>query len=329
MASLFLLTFFASLVGLCLGLISPRLISRLIRHQIDRKAVLMGFGGALLASFIGFAMALPTPPQKPIKAEAEQMATSTSAASTSTTSSLDIDSQKDEPEPKEGTVVAAPTPQQEILAPQKPTSTTSETKDTYPVLHVVDGDTFDIQMNGKKERVRLIGVDTPETVDPRKPVQCFGKEATAQTKKLLEGKEVRIETDSSQGERDRYGRLLAYAFTTNGTHVGLHLIAEGFAHEYTYNLPYKYQRAFKEAQAAAKSAKKGLWSDTACVAPSPKAPSPPPAANPPTPTTGIVKKSTSSICWEPGSSFYERTKNFIAYPTLQSCLDSGGRLPKN
>lgn len=323
MDDLFLLAFFVSLAGLCLGLVSPRLISRLIRRQVGRKAVLAGFGGVTIASFIGFGLTLPPAPPQPVKTEVEKVTVSTSTIAVSGS-----DNKKEEPKLNEEAAIAATTPQLET-SPQKPTSTISEVKDTYPVVHVVDGDTFDIQMNGKKERVRLIGVDTPETVDPRKPVQCFGKEASAQTKKLVEGKEVRIETDPSQGERDKYGRLLVYAFTADGTNVGLHLIAEGFAHEYTYNLPYKYQRAFKEAEAAAQRAKKGLWSDTACAAASSRTTSPSPANGSPAPTTGIIKKSTSNICWEPGSTYYERTKNFTPYPTLQDCLNNGGRLPKN
>ena len=73
----------------------------------------------------------------------------------------------------------------------------------YPVTKVVDGDTIAVEMNGKKETVRLIGLDTPETVEPRKPVQCFGKQASDKAKEILSGKRVRLEMDASQGERDK------------------------------------------------------------------------------------------------------------------------------
>src|SRR5215467_7166224 len=77
------------------------------------------------------------------------------------------------------------------------------------VLRVVDGDTVDVQLDdGPTQRLRLIGIDTPEVVDPRKPVQCFGREASAHAHELLDGQSVSIETDLSQGYRDVYGRYL-------------------------------------------------------------------------------------------------------------------------
>src|SRR3989304_444673 len=76
------------------------------------------------------------------------------------------------------------------------------------VVKVVDGDTIDVQIGEKIERVRMIGVDTPETVDSRKTAQCFGKEASNKTKEMLGGKNVRLESDSTQDDRDKYGRLL-------------------------------------------------------------------------------------------------------------------------
>lgn len=135
----------------------------------------------------------------------------------------------------------------------------------YPVIKVVDGDTLAIMMDGKSATVRLIGLDTPETVDPRKPVQCFGKEASEKAKQILAGISVRIETDPSQGEYDKYGRLLAYVFLPDGTNFNEDIIAEGYGHEYTYNLPYKYQVQFKAAEQNAREEKKGLWADGACA----------------------------------------------------------------
>ncbi len=141
----------------------------------------------------------------------------------------------------------------------------------YPVAKVVDGDTIKIDLNGNQVTIRLIGVDTPETVDPRKIVQCFGKEASEETKKILQGQSVRIEMDPSQGMYDKYGRLLAYVYAplnskSEGLLVNEYLIAEGYGHEYTYDLPYKYQTEFKAAEVAARTQKKGLWADAACAA---------------------------------------------------------------
>ena len=132
----------------------------------------------------------------------------------------------------------------------------------YPITKVVDGDTIVVNMNGKNETIRLIGLDTPETVDPRKPVQCFGEEASKKAKELLTGKMVRIEVDPSQGERDKYGRLLAYVFLENAVFFNQLMISEGYGHEYTYNLPYKYQKEFKEAEKTAREEKRGLWAKT-------------------------------------------------------------------
>ena len=134
----------------------------------------------------------------------------------------------------------------------------------YSVTEVVDGDTIKISMEGKVETLRLIGMDTPETVDPRKPVQCFGKEASSKAKELLSGRKVRIETDPTQGERDKYDRLLAYIYRDDGLLYNKYMIEQGYAHEYTYNIPYKYQVEFKAAQKSAQTAQLGLWSPSTC-----------------------------------------------------------------
>lgn len=133
----------------------------------------------------------------------------------------------------------------------------------YKVIKVVDGDTIDVDIDGKTERLRLIGMDTPETVDPRKPVQCFGKEASNKAKEILDGKMVELESDNgTQGERDKYGRLLRFVYLEDGTFFNKTMITEGYAHEYTYqSIPYKYQAEFKEAEKQARENKKGLWGD--------------------------------------------------------------------
>jgi micrococcal nuclease len=151
-------------------------------------------------------------------------------------------------------------------ADQKTTVALSGTSSSslVAVVRVVDGDTIVVDQNGKDEKVRFIGVDTPEIVDPRKPLQCFGKEASAETHRLLDGKLVNLGEDPSQGTLDKYGRTLAYVFLPDGTNVNEALILTGFAHEYTYHLPYKYQAEFKAAERVAREAKRGLWADGAC-----------------------------------------------------------------
>lgn len=135
----------------------------------------------------------------------------------------------------------------------------------YKVTKVTDGDTLRVDVDGESERVRLIGINTPETVDPRREVECFGKEASERMKGLAEGKLIRLEYDGSQGSRDTYGRLLAYVYLEDGEMLNRKMVAEGYAYEYTYMTPYKYQTEFKELQNLARSSGRGLWSPDACA----------------------------------------------------------------
>lgn len=135
---------------------------------------------------------------------------------------------------------------------------------SYPVFSVTDGDTLKLTINGINEPIRLIGIDTPETVHPTKPVQCFGVEASNKAKEILTGQNVFLEKEPSQGERDKYDRLLGYIILEDGRNFNKLMIEEGYAYEYTYNLPYKYQAEFKQAQINAKENKKGLWAEGVC-----------------------------------------------------------------
>lgn len=135
----------------------------------------------------------------------------------------------------------------------------------YKVQRVIDGDTISVSINGKNETLRLIGMDTPETVDPRKPVQCFGREASTKAKEILTGKMVRLESDSTQSNRDKYQRLLRYVFLEDGTFFNKLMIGDGYAHEYTYQSnPYKYQAEFIKAEKQARENNRGLWSPDSC-----------------------------------------------------------------
>lgn len=134
----------------------------------------------------------------------------------------------------------------------------------YDVVKVIDGDTIVVKIEDKEETIRLIGIDSPETVDPQKSVECFSKEASAKAKELIEGKKITLEIDPTQGNKDKYNRLLRYVFLDDGTFINKKLIEDGYAFEYTYEKPYKYQSEFKEAQKKAEINKNGLWAENAC-----------------------------------------------------------------
>lgn len=181
------------------------------------------------------------------------------------------------------TATATPIPPSATPTPIPPTATPAEQPATgaatefglmqptslqpAKVVNVVDGDTVDVLIDGQEARLRLIGLDTPETKDPRKPVQCYGKEASAQAEQLLAGENVLLESDPSQDERDRYDRLLRYVWLPDGRLYNLEMIDKGFAHEYTYSPsgPYKYQVAFKAAEQEARENNRGFWAPDTCA----------------------------------------------------------------
>ena len=129
------------------------------------------------------------------------------------------------------------------------------------VTDVVDGDTIDVAIGGRDERVRLIGIDTPETKKPDSPIECFGPEASAFTSDLLPaGTEVRIERDVVG--RDDYGRLLGYVHrTSDGLFVNLAIVAEGFAQPLTIEPNSTFAGAFATAAGEAERADRGMWAD--------------------------------------------------------------------
>lgn len=130
---------------------------------------------------------------------------------------------------------------------------------TYRVVSFEDGDTIVIDMNGTQERVRFIGVDTPEVKDPRKPVQCFGKAASNFTKTLIGTQPVRLEADTENTNRDRYNRLLRYVYISDGTLVNAKIIEEGYGFAYT-SFPFSKKEEFRALEQTARTHNKGLWS---------------------------------------------------------------------
>lgn len=127
------------------------------------------------------------------------------------------------------------------------------------VVEVVDGDTVVVDLSGRRETLRLIGVDTPETVDPDQPPECFGAEASEHTAALLpEGTEVRLTRDVEA--RDRYDRLLVYLHRAeDGLFVNLDLVEGGWADDYPYPPNTAHQRELAVATSRARAADLGLW----------------------------------------------------------------------
>lgn len=180
---------------------------------------------------------------------------------------------------------------------------------SFKVTRVIDGDTIEIEGG---ERVRYIGIDTPETVDPRKPVQCFGVESSKKNKELVEGKMVRLEKDIT--DRDKYRRLLRYVWVGD-TFVNLALVKEGYAYSYSYPPDIAHQDQFIAAEREARETKMGLWN--ACPAGNNSTPSTPSVPIDNTSETagsssclikGNVSASGEKIYHLPGCGSYAKTR---------------------
>jgi endonuclease YncB( thermonuclease family) len=125
------------------------------------------------------------------------------------------------------------------------------------VQRVSDGDTFVAVVKGRRERIRVIGVDTPESVDPGRPDEPYGKEASDFAKRHLDGETVRLAGDAEP--RDRYGRLLAYVWLRDGTFWNALLVAEGYAQQLTIPPNVTYADLFRRLVAEARRSDRGLW----------------------------------------------------------------------
>lgn len=225
-STVFVLLLLASLTILIVGLVKPSFFTRVFNGQPSRKKFGLVFGVTSLVLFILVGI----------------------------TSSNSVKNARQGFEEEKKAVTQT-----------EQTPNTTKIKGTQAkVVSVVDGDTIQVLIDDKKEVVRLIGMNSPELVDPRKPVECFGKEASDKAKQVLTGTTVSLEPDSTQSERDKYNRLLRYVWLENNTNFNKLMIAEGYAYEYTYDAPYKYQSEFKQAQREAEASKFGLWADNAC-----------------------------------------------------------------
>jgi micrococcal nuclease len=136
--------------------------------------------------------------------------------------------------------------------------TEAEAGEWRHVTRVIDGDTLILDGG---ERVRLIGVDAPETVHPQRPVEYFGKEASAFTRRTVEGKQVRLEYEQGAPREDRYGRTLGYVYLEDGRLLNLEIIAGGYGHAYT-RFPFSKMEEFRAAERQARETGEGLWGST-------------------------------------------------------------------
>ena len=203
------------------------------------------------------------------------------------------------------------------------------------VTRVVDGDTFEISTG---EKVRMIGIDTPETVKPNHPVETYGKEASNFTKQLLTGQEVRLVFDVEP--HDRYKRLLAYVYLPDGTFVNEKLVREGYARIMTIPPNVAYADLFLEAERDARKHNRGLWGaepsadagepeggeepSTATPSDSSREDAPPPGK----PIKGNINAKGEKIYHMPGTSHYERTKAELWFATEEEAQAAGFRPPK-
>jgi micrococcal nuclease len=173
---------------------------------------------------------------------------------------------------------------------------TSESKIVfYQVTDVIDGDTIKVSLDDKQETVRLVNMNTPETVDPRKTVECLGEEASKKMEKLVLGKNVSLEIDETQNERDQYGRLLRFVYLEDETDVGLEMIKLGYAESTPYgSSPHQYIGLYDKAQEKAKEQELGLWNPEACIEPM-ATPPPKPTLKPSTLPTSIPHREPTLV----------------------------------
>jgi len=308
MFTFYALIFFLSVFLLLAGLIRPKIFERVIKKIPRRSRVALFFSGLIFLSFAGMIFFVPAETKKEVRGvyleqpeedgenswEEEGDSSALNLEKNIKVEDLDADTaeeifselaSEENLEAEAENLIATDDnliSDSLVLDEDLEDAEEEEKTDFVPapiadvwakVISVVDGDTLKVSLNGKTETLRLIGINTPETVDPRRSVECFGREASNRAKALLGGQTVRLSGDPTQDERDKYGRLLRYLWLSDGTFFNLKMISDGYAYEYTYKTAYQYQTEFKKAQATAKAQGRGLWADDACLKSS-SAPSP-------------------------------------------------------
>jgi micrococcal nuclease len=257
MAELFAFIFLISLVCLVVGLIRPAIFTKLFRDKPKRKQIGVLFGVLIFISIVGIGASPAPEGSQDIKPESV-------AETVESTDVTPAEENISTTEPESVPVVPVlPTPspadeQSSITQPdvkQEP----NPARDLFQVTEVVDGDTIKVSTIGT---LRLIGMDTPETRDPRKPVQCFGREASNKAKELLGGKKVYLEYDPAN-RIDKYGRTLAYVYREDGLFYNVEMIKQGFAHSYV-QFPHPRLDEFNTYQREARENNLGFWAANTC-----------------------------------------------------------------
>jgi micrococcal nuclease len=214
--------------------------------------------------------------------------------------------------------------------------------ETVRVVRTIDGDTIEVERSNKQRvQVRLIGVDTPETVHPSKPVQPYGPEASAYTKERLTGKTVQLEYDVER--TDKYGRTLAYVWLGQEL-FNATLVQEGYAQVMTIPPNVKYADLFVQLQVKAREAKRGLWGLEAQPTEAAETPPKPSAAPSSAPKRGrfaprngqcvedgvryIKGNRNSMIYHSPGGQFYDKTYAEDCFYTAADAQAAGYRASK-
>jgi len=208
---------------------------------------------------------------------------------------------------------------------ESPSLPKSSGRQSIKVVRVIDGDTIEIE-GGQK--VRYIGIDTPELVDPRKPVECFGQEASVKNKELVEGKTIELEKDIS--ETDKYGRFLRYVFV-NQIFVNDYLVREGYAHASSYPPDVKYQEQLQEAEQKARGNNRGLWGECQSKENQPQLNQSASDSN--CNIKGNISSSGEKIYHTPGQYYYEKTvidesKGEKWFCTEEEAISAGWRKSK-
>lgn len=310
-----------------LGLTKPELFQKVLGEKATRGRI----AGLLVVVFIGLALVGSAVEPESVKLarqqkeQAQQQEEAKKAA--------DLQQQQSDQ------VNTDSTPEASIEQASQEIAQPTENQERYywhRITKVVDGDTVKAMVDGKEESIRVIGINAPESTTK---TECFGNNASDRAKDILKDGWIQLQRDDSQTNRDKYGRLLRFVWAGDGSvDLGLSMISDGYAYEYTYNVPYSKQQAYKDAQKSASSNNKGLWASDSCDGqkqkpqpappkPQPTTPAPAPAPKPAPAAGGVVKKSNTGICHAPGSTYYDRTKNYTPYNSLQACLNSGGRMP--